>query len=391
MGELLDNLLDDVRLTQRLFKEDRVTEAYFLLQNIERFTRELHPELQTIVDKELDGSEQIKNLRIEGLRNANLLALFEDGETWNDWTSGVGTNQDVIVGIHKDEVLGQYYFKIEGRVQCDLLHVLAAILENELYKFWMPLCTASKSAAVMSPYRRIIHTKLDFALLQKESLYVAHGDILPDGGVLVTMAPTTEEEEKTHLNKPFLDTVPKRDARLDVSGGFLLYEEVEDSAGNSLSAEAFEYEEHNERLRSAKNPSQAKVLRRKTQSTYRKQFSFTGSDGGLPTRALDLRAVASMSLANDKEYNDRMQTLGRKKKATRHMTEKQSLAAQTLDRYKLSIQELYGEQCVFSFPLFVHILLLNCFMVLCAIEVNCLVARCFIGATSNWFNLVLQL
>jgi hypothetical protein len=343
MGDLLENLLDDVRLTQRLFKEDRVTEAYFLLQNIERFAKELHSDLQGAVDKELESSETIKKLRTEGLRNANLLALFEEGESWNDWTSGVGTNQDVIVGIHKDEVRGQYYFKIEGRVQCDLLHVLAAILENDLYKFWMPLCTASTSVASISPYRRIVHTKLDFALLQKESLYTAHGDILPDGGVLITMAPTIESEEKKHINKTLLKEIPDRQTRLDINGGFLLYEEVEDSTGKSLNTAASEYEAHSERLRSASNPTQAKVLRRKTQSTYRKQFSFSGGEGTGTTRALDLNAVASMSLANDREYNDRMLTLGKKKKATRHMTEKQSLSAQTLDRYKLSIQELYGE------------------------------------------------
>ena len=173
MGELLASLMDDIRLTRKLYQEDRVTEAYFLLQNIERFTQELHTDLQSIITQELNSSEQIANLRNEGLRNANLLALFEDAEQWNDWTGGVGTNQDVVVSIHKNEEQGQYYFKIEGRVHCELLPVLAALLENELYKFWMPLCTSSRSIATASAYRRIVHTKLDFALIQKESLYTA--------------------------------------------------------------------------------------------------------------------------------------------------------------------------------------------------------------------------
>lgn len=172
MGDLLQNLLEDVQLTRRLFQEDRITEAYFLLQNIERFTQELHPELQSVIERELNKEDDIATLRMEGLRNANLLALFEDGDTWNDWTAGAGTNQDVVVGIHKEETGGQYYFKVEGRVHCDLLHVLAAVLENELYKFWMPLCTSSKSIAAMSSYRRIVQTKIDFALIQKETLFV---------------------------------------------------------------------------------------------------------------------------------------------------------------------------------------------------------------------------
>lgn len=346
--ELLDNLLDDVRLTQKLFQEDRVTEAYFLLQNIERFTRELHPELQSAIDKELNNSDLIKNLRAEGIRNAKLLALFEDGESWNDWTSGVGTSQDVIVGIHKEEERGQYYFKVEGRVQCDLLHVLAALLENELYRFWMPMCTFSRTVAALSPFRRLVHTKLDFALLQKESVYVAHGDLLPDGGVLITMTPSTEGDENSHACKAMIGTLPPRDARLDISGGLLLYEELEDSTGKSLNAAASEYEAHSERLQNRTfGGHQAKVLRRKTQSSYSKQYSFNGNSpsGGSP-RALDLHTVATMSLANDKEYKDRMLTLGKKHRTTRHMTEKQSLAAQTLDRYKLSIQQLYGKQCL---------------------------------------------
>lgn len=172
MGELLNNLLEDVHLTQKLYQEDRVTEAYFLLQNIERFLIELHPELQSTVEAEMNKSDLINNLREQGIRNAKLLALFEDSESWNDWTGGVGPNQDVIVGIHKDEVQGQYYFKVEGRVQSDLIHVLAAILHNELYKFWMPLCTASQCVAKASNYRRVVHTKIDFALLQKEALYM---------------------------------------------------------------------------------------------------------------------------------------------------------------------------------------------------------------------------
>jgi hypothetical protein len=351
MGDLLENLLEDVRLTRKLYQEDRITEAYFLLQNIERFTHELHPELQSVIEAELNAGDDIATLRKEGLRNANLLALFQDGDIWNDWTDGVGTNQDVVVGIHKEEGSGQYYFKVEGRVHSNLLHVLAAILENELYKFWMPLCTSSKSIAAMSAYRRIVHTKIDFALIQKEALFVGHGDILPDGGVLVTMNPSTPEEEQKHLGSAAAN-LPPQATRLDISGGFLLYEELEDAAGNSINAAAAEYEAHNERLlhNSNQRPNSSKVLRRKTHSAYSKQFSSTGGpDTSSFNRNLDLNAVATLSLANDKEYNDRMLTLGRRlASAAKHTTEKQTQAAVTLDRYKLSIQELYGETC---FPL----------------------------------------
>lgn len=159
------------------------------------------------------------------------------------------------------------------------------------------------------------------------------------------MNPTTPQDEAQHLTPEQIAALPPADTRLDISGGFLFYEECEDAAGNSIHAAAAEYEAHNERLRNAtQRGSSAKVLRRKTHSTYSKQFSFTGSPNANSfNRNLDLNAVATLSLANDKEYNDRMLTLGRKlATATKHSTEKQTQAAVTLDRYKLSVQELYG-------------------------------------------------
>lgn len=175
-----------------------------------------------------------------------------------------------------------------------------------------------------------------------------HGDILPDGGVLVTINPTTPEEEAKYLTTAQISALPASDTRLDISGGFLFYEEHEDAAGVSIHAAAAEYEAHNERLLSTRNVGHnptAKVLRRKTHSAYSKQFSFTGSPHAASfNRNLDLNAVATMSVANDKEYNDRMLTLGRKlATTTKHSTEKQTQAAVTLDRYKLSVQQLYGK------------------------------------------------
>lgn len=129
---------------------------------------------------------------------------------------------------------------------------------------------------------------------------------------------------------------------MDISGGFLIYEELEDETGNIENMAAEEYEAHNERLnaRSSGGGQKAKVLRRKSFTTYTKHF---GGIDHSASKKLDLHAVANLSLANDKEYNDRMLTLGRKAGRSKHMTEKQSQAAITLDRYKLSVKELYGK------------------------------------------------
>jgi len=175
MGDLdkLNDLMDDIKLSLKLYEEDRITEAYFLLQNIEKYAQELHPDLAAAVQRELTQSENIVNLRMEGSRNADLMNQFEDDSQWNDWTNGVGMNQDVVVGIHKDEERGQYYFKIEGRVECSMLPTLAALLENDLYRLWMPLCDSSKTLAKMSPYRRAVKCEMDFALIRKDASFSA--------------------------------------------------------------------------------------------------------------------------------------------------------------------------------------------------------------------------
>jgi hypothetical protein len=172
MDDILESVMDDIRLAKKLYKEDRVTEAYFLIQNIDKFSEGLDATVKATVQREL-RSPQIESLREEGLRNAGVLALFESKDDWNDWTGGVGSNEDVVVSIHKEEERGQYYFKVEGRVNCDMISVIAALLEHDLHKFWLPLCSSTQKIATISPSRRIMHTKLDFTLVQKECIYTS--------------------------------------------------------------------------------------------------------------------------------------------------------------------------------------------------------------------------
>lgn len=163
-----------------------------------------------------------------------------------------------------------------------------------------------------------------------------HGDILPDGGVLVTMTPTTAQEEERYLKKSFLDILPQREDRLDLSGGFLLYEEEEDGVGFMSRAAAADYTSHQQRM---------------------KEYAHTGtSSKSLRTQKgvqnLDLTTAANMSLVHDHEYEMRMQTLERSAINSRHMVEKQSLAATTLNRYKLPIHQLYGEVFIHFYNIF---------------------------------------
>ena len=185
--------------------------------------------------------------------------------------------------------------------------------------------------------------------------YSRHGDILPDGGVLLSMVPTTAEEEAKYLSRPVASQLQSASSRLNITGGFLLYEENEDVAGINTNVAAAEYVAHSERLKSTNStPTMRKASARgskglrKSNSAYNKSNMFTGASTNslFITDMSRLSMVATLDLANDKEYNNRMLTLGKNLANSRHKTTKQTQAALTLDRYKLSVQELYGTYIV---------------------------------------------
>ena len=170
--DILPNIIEDIKLSENLFKEDRILEAFHLLNNIEKFTQGQESQhIQTVVTRTIASSPLTANIRRSGEHIMSLLQLINDPEPWNVWNTGIGLNQDVTVSTHKNEEKGQYYFKIEGTLRCDIIYAVAAILENDLYQFWMPLCTHSEVVSIPSIHRRVIRTQFDFTLLKKEALY----------------------------------------------------------------------------------------------------------------------------------------------------------------------------------------------------------------------------
>lgn len=166
---VVKNLLQDIQLAEKLHREDRLGEAYFLLKNIEEFTRNLDEESQGKVNSVMEKSVIIPDIHSEGNKMIALLRSFHDDNVWNTWNKNLGSNLDGALYIHRDEPEGQFFFKAEGYVHdCNMTEVVAALLENDLYKSWFPLCTSSECLSTLSAYRRIIRSELDFVLFNKK-------------------------------------------------------------------------------------------------------------------------------------------------------------------------------------------------------------------------------
>lgn len=169
-NEAINSLLSDIRLAESLFAEDRVAESYFLMQNILQYLKSADTIVREKVEKVFSRSQSIEHIQAGGDNIMQLLKIMSDKEVWNSWNSGMGLHQDVSLYTHRDESKGQYYFKMEGNLRCSLKESIAAILENELYGLWLPLCTKSETLATPGNYRRIIRSDFDFVLLQKTAI-----------------------------------------------------------------------------------------------------------------------------------------------------------------------------------------------------------------------------
>jgi hypothetical protein len=160
--------IDDLKLAERVFNEDRVGEAFALFNNLETFILNLSEESRQIVQNYIESSTIIQKLKRTGNQLLHDLALFHDNDSWNPWNSNLGPHRDVTLSVHRNEAEGQYYLKTEGFLRnVELVHATAALLENDMHRHWIPMCTQSKTVEELSAYRRIVQMNFDFVLLKK--------------------------------------------------------------------------------------------------------------------------------------------------------------------------------------------------------------------------------
>lgn len=162
-------LMQDVRLCETLQDEDRIAEAYFLLQNIREYIRTGNADEATKdrLERYINESANLQRLELLGRDIADELKLMMDVDQWNLWNNNIGPHQDVSVYTHRLESKGVYHFKLEGEIRCPLKEVLPAILENSTYQYWVPMCGHSEMLQAPSTFRRITKTEVNFVLFQK--------------------------------------------------------------------------------------------------------------------------------------------------------------------------------------------------------------------------------
>lgn len=216
--ELQQNLIEDVKLAEKLFNEDRVGEAFFLLRNIDEFLGQLPSESQEqVVNSMRRVAIKLSSIRSKGEELLAVIDQLTNKGEFNAWNSSIGPHQDVSLYTHADEKRGQCHIKLEGNIHSSLLHAVAAVLENELYGIWTPMCKAASCLSKVSLCRRVMALDLEFVLMQRKAICDVRLDVLPDGAVLISFAPLARIPD----NDPFF---PKNAATADLWGGILLKE-----------------------------------------------------------------------------------------------------------------------------------------------------------------------
>lgn len=195
----LSDIKADLKLVEDLFNEDRLIEAMENLKNINFHVNRLeNNEEMKAVRILMQSSPACQKILESGKKTDKYLELIDTDDSWNVWNNEIGFNKNVKVSIHKDTQRdGHYQFKIESMIHnCKMEHVIAALMENDLYPCFMPLCSKSECYKVLSPSRRCIRSEFDFVLFQRESFLSVQSDVLPGGdGVLLQFSPLTKDEE----------------------------------------------------------------------------------------------------------------------------------------------------------------------------------------------------
>ena len=75
---------------------------------------------------------------------------------------------DVSVETHLQEGSGNYFCRISGKIRANMLEVVAALLETDLYSSWIPLCTGCCPVKMINKQRAIITCNFDFIFAKKK-------------------------------------------------------------------------------------------------------------------------------------------------------------------------------------------------------------------------------
>lgn len=156
---LFHEILNLIYFTIQLFEEDHISQSIEYLKEVDELKVLLKDEeYKKIVEKEIQ-QESIQDIKIIGDRVSHFLDFIENPDNWKDetivTTSHNGNRDNIYVSTTTNasksfQEISQgknvhRYFKTKGNLlRIDMMSAIAALMENQLYHTWMPLCSESE-------------------------------------------------------------------------------------------------------------------------------------------------------------------------------------------------------------------------------------------------------
>jgi hypothetical protein len=197
----IDDLLDEAKT---LYKQGRYLLAYFKVRDAEKLINLLTDvEAKSFVFDKFRANTHTRKIIRSGEAAILFLENMQNKSRWRPYsysppnshtaepTSTASNNHrpnskqhdalDITISTHVEEEEGQgkYYLKVEGMLNdVDMLFIMAAFTEVDLYHTWMPFCAQSQIIGEATPYKRITKCLVDFLLFKREALILRWARLL---------------------------------------------------------------------------------------------------------------------------------------------------------------------------------------------------------------------
>jgi hypothetical protein len=104
------------------------------------------------------------------------LETIKNPVRWKEASSQFNAHapEDITVSTNLDEETGKYFIKLEGDLDTDIIFILAAFTEVDLYNTWVPFCMESEPVGETTPYKRLTRCLIDFLMFKREALILRY-------------------------------------------------------------------------------------------------------------------------------------------------------------------------------------------------------------------------
>lgn len=204
MASNFDDLSRKIKECENLYLKDHISDSFQLLQIIDNMavSSKNDPKILQMISE----SAILQSVRKKGGKHLRVcffstwqlilteaLKKVEDlfvpvHSRWSLWNDGIGQHggdffaswyttsisplnairlSDVSVHTNVDDRSGVYNCRVAGRVRADMISVIAALVEHDMHKTWLPLCSGCTDVRMESPNRASFNIEFDFVFVKK--------------------------------------------------------------------------------------------------------------------------------------------------------------------------------------------------------------------------------